>query len=263
MKQSRSSFRASLRTLAMVTKTIYYLSIDLRTSLKATGLPASITRRWHASMCNLGGVDVAVIGTPQTQGSVLFVSNHISYIDILVIGGVIDGCFIAKAEVEGWPVFGWLAKQRRTMFVERSSRHSKNQGNWLKDRLASGDDLILFPEGTSTDGQQVLPFKSTLFAAVENSTPIDDVIIQPITVAYNRYDGGPLCDKTRPRYAWYDDMTLGAHLWYWLGLKRVGVDLIFHEPVKASSYSSRKDLATHCFQVVAKGLQDSRKIAEI
>lgn len=256
MKHSRSSFRAFWRATAMTIATFLYLGRRPGLSLKATGLPAHITKGWHARMCKLGGIDVTVHGHPESQGSVLFVANHISYIDILAIGGVIDGCFIAKSDVAGWPVFGWLAKQRRTLFVERRSRRAKDQGSWLKDRLTAGDDLILFPEGTSTEGLEVLPFKSTLFAAVENASIDDDVIIQPLTIAYNRYDSGPLCEDMRPRYAWYGDMTLGDHLWYWLGLRRVGVDLIFHAPIKASSHPSRKNLANHCHQIVARGLQD-------
>ena len=256
MNQARSPLRASWRAVAMTCMTLFYLIRHLRTSLKLTGLPAHITRQWHANICKIGGLDVVVHGVPEKRGSVLFVSNHISYLDIVAIGGVIDGCFIAKSEVESWPIFGWLARQRRTLFVERSSRHAKDQGNWLKDRLAKGDDLILFPEGTSTDGRQVLSFKSTLFAAVENSTPEDDVLIQPITIAYSRFAGNPMCSEMRPRYAWYGDMTLGSHLWYWLGLSGAGIDVIFHEPVKASLHPSRKALANHCYEIVAKGLQD-------
>ena len=122
----------------------------------------------------------------------LFAANHISYTDITVLGSVIPGSFIAKAEVANWPFFGWLAKLQRSVFVDRQVRSTATQRDAIGERLAAGDALILFPEGTSGDGNRVLPFKSALFAAAQQGEDCPPVIVQPVSLAYVRLDGMPI-----------------------------------------------------------------------
>ncbi len=145
---------------------------------------------YHRGCCRMLGFRVRVVGAPTAARPALFAANHVSYTDIMVLGSLIAGSFIAKAEVAGWPLFGWLAKLQRTVFVDRQMRNTRQQRDAMIERLAMGDALILFPEGTSSDGNRVLPFKSALFSAAENM--IAPIAVQPVSIAYTRLDGIPL-----------------------------------------------------------------------
>jgi 1-acyl-sn-glycerol-3-phosphate acyltransferase len=184
----------------------------------------------------------------------LFVANHASYTDITILGATIPGSFVAKAEVARWPFFGWLAKLQRTVFVDRKPRTTHAQRDALAERLEAGDDLILFPEGTSNDGLRVLPFKSALFSVAEYRAHGEPLAVQPVTVAYTRLDGMPIGRAWRPLLAWYGGMNLGPHLWTLVGLGIVTVVVEFHPVVTIADFGSRKALSDHCRRVIAQGL---------
>jgi 1-acyl-sn-glycerol-3-phosphate acyltransferase len=184
----------------------------------------------------------------------LFVCNHTSYIDIEALGAVVPGCFVAKSEVAGWPGFGLLAKLQRTIFVERRAQRTAGQRDVMAERLAAGDNLMLFAEGTSNDGNRVLPFKSALFSVAEQPINGSPVTVQPVSIAYTRLDGMPLMRHMRPLFAWYGDMELAGHLWTLLGTGDITVVIEFHSPVTMDQFGSRKALATHCHQVIAAGV---------
>jgi len=185
---------------------------------------------------------------------VLFVANHVSYADITVLGSVIAGSFIAKAEVADWPFFGWLAKLQRSVFVDRRVRSTITQRDAISKRLAVGDALILFPEGTSSDGNRVLPFKTALFAAAEHARGLSPVVVQPVSVAYTRLDGMPIGRLYRPLFAWYGAVDLAPHIWSMIGLGTVEVVVEFHPPTFLSDCGSRKALASYCYARIAGGL---------
>ncbi len=185
----------------------------------------------------------------------LFVCNHVSYVDIEVIGSVIEGSFVAKREVAGWPLFGWLAKLQRTVFVERRSRGVAGERDGLAQRLNAGDNIILFAEGTSSDGNRLKPFKSSLFSVAEQTVRGRPLTVQPVSIAYTRLDGMPIGRQWRPFFAWYGAMDLAPHLWHLLGLGRTTVDLIFHPVLTVADAGSRKALALTCQRVIAEGLE--------
>jgi lyso-ornithine lipid O-acyltransferase len=212
-----------------------------------------VPRLYHRWSSRILGFHVSVAGERSAQRPTLFVANHVSYIDIEILGGVVEGSFIAKAEVARWPLFGWLAKLQRTVFVDRRVRSTAAQRDCIRERLAAGDDLILFPEGTSGDGNRILPFKSALFSVADYAGP-GDLTVQPVSIAYLRLDGIPMGRAYRPFFAWYGDMTLGSHLWTMLGLGTVDVAVIFHAPVTLAEFGSRKALADHCHRVIAAGM---------
>jgi lyso-ornithine lipid O-acyltransferase len=206
---------------------------------------------YHRFICRLFGLRLVRRGTISTHRPTLFVSNHASYLDIEIMGAAIEGSFVSKAEVSRWPIFGWLAKLQRTVFVERADRAgAARQRDEIRRRLDAGDNLILFPEGTSGDGIHLLPFKSTLFAAAED----ERVMVQPISVIYRLLDGIPLGRFYRPFFAWYGDMTMPPHLWKMLGLGQLTVVMTFHEPVRLKDFGSRKLLSEHCAKIIADGM---------
>ena len=209
---------------------------------------------YHRQTCRIAGLRVVERGTRRPEAPTLFVCNHVSYFDIAILGALIQGSFVAKAEIASWPFFGLLAKLQRTVFIERRSRRAVAHRNEMLERLEAGENLILFPEGTSGDGNAVLPFKSSLFAVAE--LPLEDghVVVQPVSIAYTKLDGLPLGRYFRPFFAWYGDMDLMSHLWRALGLGPCTVVVEFHPPVSIAAFGSRKALGDHCQRVVAAGV---------
>ncbi len=214
-----------------------------------------LPRLYHRVCLWIFDLKPVIVGTPSVERPTLFVSNHTSYLDIEVLGSVVVGSFVAKTEVAGWPVFGMLAKLQETVFVNRTVRQdAKRQGLTLAGRLAAGDSLILFPEGTSSDGNRVLPFKTALFAIA--SQRIDDrpLLVQPVSITAVALDGIPLGRELRPLYSWFGDMSLAPHLWQLAKLGGITVVVEFHPPLTAEAVGSRKALAEACWRAIRGGV---------
>jgi 1-acyl-sn-glycerol-3-phosphate acyltransferase len=247
-------------TLRLARLAVYFAWTLSLMPAQAAGL--ALRRRWtstlpvfyHRWCCRILGLRIQVIGTPTAARPALFAANHISYTDITVLGSLLPGSFIAKAEVGKWPFFGWLAKLQRSVFVDRQMRSAAIQRDAIGDRLAAGDALILFPEGTSGDGNRVLPFKSALFAAAQRAKDTPPVIVQPVSLAYVRLDGIPIRRLDRPFFAWYGTVHLAPHMWSMVGLGTVDVVVQFHPPAFLADCGSRKALAGYCHARVAGGL---------
>jgi len=213
---------------------------------------------WGRSVCRLIGLRVRVIGTAYRQGSALYASNHVSYLEIPVLCGLLDATFVAKSEVADWPLLGLLCKWGRTVFIKRSASEAKAQTQMLRERLGRGESLILFPEGTSTDGSGVVPFKSSLFNIAENLPAGINLVVQPVSVAYVRtIDGTPLVGPLTELYCWYGDATLLPHLTRVFGLKGAIVEVRYHEPIPVEEGTDRKTLARRCEAAVAEGVAAS------
>jgi lyso-ornithine lipid O-acyltransferase len=207
-------------------------------------------RFYHRRCCRILGLRVRTLGRPCSARPVLFAANHVSYLDITVFGSLLPASFIAKSEVAKWPLFGWLAKLQRSVFVDRRARTTPQQRDSIAARLAAGDALILFPEGTSGDGNRPLPFKSALFSVADSPS----VTVQPVSIAYTKLDGVPLGRVLRPLVAWYGSMTMAPHLWTLLGLGTVEVVVEFHPPTTLAACGSRKKLANYCRERIAAGV---------
>jgi 1-acyl-sn-glycerol-3-phosphate acyltransferase len=200
------------------------------------------------------GFRVRAHGAMTNAQPTLFVSNHASYLDVPVLGALIPAVFVAKAEVAGWPVIGFLCKLHHTVFIERRSVRAGEQRDHLRDHLGMGQSLVLFPEGTSSDGLFALPFKSSLFSTVETGADDIAIAVQPVSVVCTGIAGLPLPRAWRPYYAWFGDMTFVAHFWNVLKCGGYTVDVVFHPPVTAS-YGNRKQLAAYCQEEVARGIE--------
>jgi 1-acyl-sn-glycerol-3-phosphate acyltransferase len=247
-------------TLRLVRLALYFAWTAGLMPVQLIGL--ALRRHWtstlpvfyHRWCCRILGFRIRVIGTPTSERPVLYAANHISYTDITVLGSVIPGSFIAKSEVARWPLFGWLAKLQRSVFVDRRVHSTVAQRDAIGKRLADGDALILFPEGTSGDGNRVRPFKSALFAAAQEGEGIPPVIVQPVSLAYTRLDGMPIGWLYRPFFAWYGAVDLAPHLWNMVGLGIVEVIVEFHPPTFLGDCGSRKALAEYCHARIAGGV---------
>lgn len=213
-----------------------------------------IPQLYHRGLARNFGFTIKTHGQPVDGRAVLFVANHVSYLDIMVFASVLRASFVAKSEVAGWPLFGLLAKLNRTVFVERRARRSRDEKSEMENRLAAGDSLILFPEGTSNDGTHVLRFNSTFFAVAETHVDGQPITVQPVSIAYSRLNHLPLRRSDRPMFAWYGAMDLANHLWRVAGLGRATVELVFGTPVSIETFNSRKELARHCEKVIADNM---------
>jgi 1-acyl-sn-glycerol-3-phosphate acyltransferase len=224
------------------------LGLALRRSWVAT-----FPRFYHRRCCRILGLRVRAVGRPSPARPVLFAANHVSYLDITVLSSLLPASFVAKNEVATWPLFGWLAKLQRSVFVDRRPRSTAQQRDSIAQRLAAKDALILFPEGTSGDGNRVLPFKSALFSVADHAAT-GPVTVQPVSIAYTRLDGMPIGRALRPLFAWYGDMSMAPHLWTVLGLGTIEIVVEFHPPTTLADWGSRKMLARYCEERVAAGL---------
>jgi len=203
---------------------------------------------YHRMVCALLDVRVAVIGKRIEERPLLIVSNHVSWLDISVITSVCPVVFVAKHEVADWPFFGLLARLQRSVFVDRTRRHKTPDANSaIAQRLADGDPVVLFGEGTSSDGNRVLPFRTALIGsardALAQAEHVRRVWIQPLSLAYTGLLGMPLGRQHRPIVAWYGDFRLWPHL---LGVaRRGGIDVVltWGEPIAFDESSDRKAVA--------------------
>jgi 1-acyl-sn-glycerol-3-phosphate acyltransferase len=249
-----SDLLGARRLIAYLLLTVALMPLQALFVLSRSRFAERLPVFYHRLCCRLMGIAVVPIGEMSARRPTLFVSNHTSYLDITVLGSLIPGSFVAKAEVAQWPLYGWLAKLQRTVFVERRRQTSHKQRDQLKDRLAAGDNLILFPEGTSNDGNRVLPFRSALLSVAE-ADPQNRLQIQPVSVAYVALNGIPMGHGLRPLVAWYGDMTLGPHLWQFSRLGRITVVVEFHPPVSLVTVGDRKNLTRHCSKAVSSGVE--------
>jgi len=216
-----------------------------------------VPRIWHRGVCTLLGVRVSFSGRPLEKGQVFYVFNHLSYLDIPVIGGLLNASFIAKKEVRSWPVFGFLARLQQTAFIDRARRSARQGSDQVSEYLERGRNLILFAEGTSTDGRSVWPFKSSLFGLI-GQAPSGPVLLQPATIRIVSVGGKPPeTQNLRDLYAWHIkmDAPLPAHLWRFARSRGAHIHIMFHPPLKASPQDDRKELARQCHKIVAEGLE--------
>ncbi len=213
---------------------------------------------YWAAIARLLGLRVRILGVPaqRTERPLIYVCNHASWLDIPAVGGCLHACFVAKDDVAGWPIVGTIARLGRTVFVSRSRQGINRERDQMRERLAEGDDLILFPEGTSSDGSRVLPFHSSFFAAAYGD-PVP--LIQPVSVVYDRLAGLPVGRRSRSVFAWYGDMSLAPHLWQLAQWRGKRVTLLFHPTLDPQDFASRKALSQAAWQVVADGAAGLRQ----
>lgn len=209
-----------------------------------------LPRTWHKVALYCLGIRVHIHGSLDPRRPLMIAANHASWKDILVLGSLADVVFIAKTEVASWPIFGTLARLQKTIFVVREEkRRTGDQVNEIAGRMADGEIVVLFPEGTTSDGNRVLSVKSSLFGAAAAALPKDQenavVHVQPVAIAYTRIQGMPMGRYHRPIAGWPGDVGMVSHL---MGVLRAGaldVDVTFGDTVDFRQGDNRKTLATH------------------
>jgi lyso-ornithine lipid O-acyltransferase len=213
---------------------------------------------YHRQVCRLIGIKLEIEGGIERDRPVLLISNHTSWLDIPVLSAVAPVSFIAKKEVGTWPFVSWLAKLQRSVFIDRQRRSSSaDSAHEIADRLKQNDAVVLFAEGTSSDGNRVLPFLSTLFAAAmpsgTNEVPELGravISVQTIAIVYTKIGGVQMSREQRPHVGWYGDMEMTSHAWKTLGRGPLDVAIRISPPVALSTFKDRKELARYAEQEI-------------
>lgn len=199
-------------------------------------------RRFHRLLVKGFGLHIVVHGTPAPPAGTLFIANHISWIDIPLLGSLLDSAFVAKAEVSHWPGLGTLASRAGTLFVERGQRHASNgQSQAMRTHLGQGKGLILFPEGTTSGGRDVLPFRTSLFVAADSAAHV-----QPVAIVYKNRHGQRLSATDQRAIAWLDDDALLPHAMQLARLKGITAHVYFEPVCETADFADRKLLAQTC-----------------
>jgi len=236
-------------TRGLIVATIFFtmtpLLIAAQWVLVKLRLPGwgAIGVNYYRFLCLGLRIRVRIVGEPVRDRAVLFVSNHTSWADILAIGSVIPIAYVSKSEVAKWPLVGIAAKAQRTVFVDRSRRQQTGDAvAEMVKRLAGGTSVVLFAEGTSSDGNRVLPFRSALMGAVkEASTRAESgILIQPMSICYTGLNGIPMGRQHRPLVAWYGDLDFMPHIKALMAGGAVDAVITYGEPIAADGTADRK-----------------------
>jgi 1-acyl-sn-glycerol-3-phosphate acyltransferase len=235
--------RAALAIAIILPVTLVGLPIQwLLWRLKLPGL-RRVPIIFHRTVLYAIGARVKVEGKPVDGRPLLLLPNHVSWLDIPVIGSIHPCCFVAKAEIASWPVAGTMAKMQRSIFVDRSKRAKTPEVSAaMAERMAEGDPVVVFPEGTTGDGNRLLPFRSGLIGGVRDALGEagDRLLLQPVSIAYARRDGLPIGRTYRAQVAWYGDMTLMPHLMGILTGGPLDITVTYGEPIRMSDAEDRK-----------------------
>ena len=239
------SLRASAVLAAFLCFTLPLMPVQallLKTSPKAA---RRFPNWYHRQVCRILGISLDIDGAVVENAPVLLVCNHTSWLDIPVLSALAPVSFVAKLEVGGWPFVSALAKLQRSVFVDRTRRQATGDAAAeIMTRLKQGDTIVLFAEGTSSDGNRVLPFKTSLFGAVSGEGAEEpQVVVQTAAVVYTHVRGIPLTRADRPRIGWYGDMEMTSHAWGVLGSGPITVTIKVGPPVPLRDFKDRKDLA--------------------
>lgn len=210
---------------------------------------------YHIIVLKILSIKVIVSGNLNVSGgSILYVSNHTSYIDIVALGSEIYARFTPKIEISKWPLMNLLVNLAYPVYIQRNSAKSLEQKRQILEVLHSGDNIVVFPEGTTNDGRKILPFKTTLFSVAEtNEEDENTVTVQPVSIIYKKADGKIVNQNNIDNFAWYGDMDFISHFWNLLKTSDNEAKLVFHDEITPEPQDSRKAIAKKCEDVIYEG----------
>ena len=211
---------------------------------------------YHKICLRIFGIKIKTFGKVSINSPILLISNHASYLDIIILGSLFKTSFIAKKEISKWPLLGILAKLQNTIFIDRRVSSLKNQENQIIKHLNEKKNLVIFPEGTSSDGNRVLPFKSSLFNIFEKNLN-SKILVQTITIVYKKINGIPMNRIERKNITWHSNMDLIPNIFNVLKKLSIEVEIIFNDEFLPSKEYDRKKLALHCWEKINYNLINS------
>lgn len=242
--------RISVTLLILGLATLVLMPVQMLATRMNWRISMRLPYYWQKLACWVVGLRVKVVGQP-AKPPLLITANHISWLDIPVLGSIVPLSFISKAEVATWPVLGTLARLQRTIFIDRTRRSkTASAANAIAERVGDGDVMVLFPEGTTGDGTRVLPFRSALIGAAGTVTGQKTITVQPVAVAYTGIQGLPVGRADCPGIAWYGDMDFIAHFRRRIGVGAIDAVVAFGEPITFDPASDRKEVTQRCYHAV-------------
>ena len=234
-----------MRLLAMALGLLLAAPIQMLAIRLHAPIASRLPILFHRLFLWLFSIRVTVLGTPpDPRHPTLVLANHVSWLDIPVMSSMLPVSFIAKQEIAGWPLFGQLARLQRCVFLDRTRKSATAEVNAIVGRrLAAGDAIVLFPEGTTGDGLRLLPFRSSIVGAARVALIDQDaraIRLQPLAIAYTRRDGLPVTRREMPAIAWYGDMEIVPHLSAFVNGGPLDVMLVWGAPIPFDAESDRK-----------------------
>ncbi|GGG32385.1 lysophospholipid acyltransferase family protein [Chelatococcus composti] len=258
------SLRGILRLSLIVPATLIGIPLQALAVRLDSRAARIIPLLYHRFVCRVLGIRIKVEGTPPNgREATLILANHVSWLDIPVISTLTPLSFIAKAEVNSWPIVGLLARLQRTVFIDRTRRKATATTNVeVARRLRRGDVMVLFAEGTTGDGLRILPFRSALVGAareaVADADAPSEIVLRPLAITYVGRQGLPLSRSDRPGIAWHGDMELAPHLAAVLSGAPLDVRITWGEPIPFNGESDRKQATRWAEEVVRAATRAAR-----
>tara|TARA_B100001029_G_C15036005_1_gene440185 strand:- start:890 stop:1642 length:753 start_codon:yes stop_codon:yes gene_type:complete len=222
-----------------------YLFVKLNLRLKVY-----IPKLFHKIVLKVIGIKVKLIGEYSRLRPLVLIGNHTSYLDIIILGSIMPICFIAKYEIRGWFLFGFLAKMQNTIFINRKNQKTLESIKNINKHLKNESAVVLFPEGTTNTGKKLLDFKSSLFNMFENNSILR---LQNFSLCYTHVNDMPIDDRTRPQVSWYGDMNMISHLTNLLKLSCINVTVVFHKSLPIVGMN-RKQISSYSHKQVKEGI---------
>ncbi len=240
---------AGFKYLAFLTIVFFLLLFGSITYIWFKDAHKKLLRIFSISICKLLGIDVEGQELDDNMGKGYFIiSNHCSYIDIPVIGTRLNGRFTPKKEIKYWPMIGWLTTLSMPIYINRKGGGTIKLKEDIKNVIESGENIIIFPEGTTNNGREIKKFKTSLFDIVLNT----GIKIQPIIIKYTAFDGKEINEKNIDRIAWHGDMTLVPHLLSVMHSKGMKVKIEYLDKISADNFKERKELANHSQKIISE-----------
>ena len=208
-----------------------------------------IPKIFHKRLLNILGVNLKVNGKPALTKPLFFVGNHISYLDIVILGSLHPICFIAKEEIKKWFFFGFLAKLQNSIFINRRNIKTLETIKEINKNIDDSFAVVLFPEGTTSNGKKVLDFKTSLFSIFEKDSIL---ALQNFSLCYTHINGLPIDNRSRPLVSWYGNMNMFNHLKNLIKLKSIGANITLHPPMRTKGLN-RKEICSLSLEEVKKG----------
>jgi 1-acyl-sn-glycerol-3-phosphate acyltransferase len=248
---AHSTCRAAVRAVVLVAWLLLILPfVVVFWALRLQTLRGTMARLFVAGALHVLGMRVTTIGAPSDLRPLMVVSNHTSYLDVFLIGAQLTVSFTPKREVRNWPFIGWLCVLADCVFVERRPAHMEAARAEMAKRIHAGRVLCLFPEGTTSNGKELKPFKSGFLSLAEQF----ELPVQPASIAYTHIGHSIITDDMREMAAWVGDATFFDHFWNVLGMPGIRATIRWHAPLQLSDFTDRKALTKAAETLVTAGV---------
>jgi len=253
------NLKAAIKLINLIVWTgFWFILLTLAYKLKKWTFRDHVMRWASIGILKIIGIKVKVTGQPSDIRPLLLASNHISYLDVVILNACDHIHFTPKSDIDSWPVARHIARMSGGVYIDRRAEKLPEGKDNIISTLAEGNMVCLFPEGTTGNGLHMKPFKSGFFSLAEEKIHGHELTIQPIAITYSAIRHLPIDTTQWPLVAWYGDMELLPHLWHVLKIAPIDAEVVFLSSVTIHECGDRKKLAAHCQKVIGEAIQTIR-----